>query len=181
MWHLGTIKKSCLRKTWEYYYFIRLINSPYEVNNTKVVVNIGDIHFTYIYYYFSIISPCFGKGKDFSNNSDIQHLHENGNESYVLLMGFILCFETLSCYSTQLFKKCFTCSSVTACILDSRWCNNSCRTYKELGQGYFYYSIRKKIPSILIYLQPTPQKCYHKKKYTYLNLVYSICPRVNIY
>ena len=106
MWHLGTIKKSCLRKTWEYYYF-------------------------------SIISPCFSKGKDFSDNSDIQHLHENGNESHVLLMEFILCFKKLSCYSTQPFKKCFTCSSVAVFILDSRWCNNSCRTYKELGQGYF--------------------------------------------
>ena len=97
------------------------------------------------------------------------------------LNGFILCFEKLSCYSTQLFKKCFTCSSIAACILDSRWCNNSCCTYKELGQGYFYYSIRKKAPSLLIYLQPTPKKCYHKKNHAYLNLVYSICPRVNIH
>ena len=29
--------------------------------------------------------------------------------------------------------KCFICSGVG--ILDSLWCNNSCRAYQELGQG----------------------------------------------
>ena len=32
--------------------------------------------------------------------------------------------------------KCFICSRVA--ILDSPWCNNSCRGYQELGQGDFY-------------------------------------------
>ena len=77
------------------------------------------------------------------------------------------------------FLKCFICSK--AGITYSPWCNNSCRAYKELGQGDFYYSIRKKLYSPSIYLQPTRKKCYHKKNHAYLNIVYSICHRVNIY
>ena len=91
-------------------------------------------------------------------------------------MVFMLCLEKLPCYS---ILKRFICSRVG--ILDSPWCNNSCRAYRELGQGDFYYSIRKKLPCPSIYLQPGQKRYYGKKNHAYLNLVYSNCHRVNIY
>ena len=60
---------------------------------------------------FSIISPCFGKAKIFSDNSNLQTWltfsvsMKTANESYVFLMGFILCLETLSCFITLGFFK----------------------------------------------------------------------------
>ena len=75
--------------------------------------------------------------------------------------------------------KCFIYSRVG--ILDSPWCNNPCRAYKELGQGDFYSSNQEKVPILLIYLLPTHKKYNHKKNHTYLNLDYSLCHKVDIY
>ena len=98
---------------------------------------------------FSIISPSFNRSKTFSDNSNLQAQltfnvsMKTVNESYMFLMEFILCL------------KCFICSRVG--ILDSPRCNKSCCTYKELGEGNFCYSIRKKLsfPSLqFIYKLP---------------------------
>ena len=75
--------------------------------------------------------------------------------------------------------QCFTYSRVG--ILDSLWCDNPCRIYQALVQGDFYSFDQEKFPFLLIYLLPTHKKCNHKKNHTYLNLVYSIVQRVNIY
>ena len=40
-------------------------------------------------------------------------------------------------------------------ISDSPWCNNSCRTYQELGQGDFYSFGQENVPFLLIYLLPS--------------------------
>ena len=74
--------------------------------------------------------------------------------------------------------KCFIYSRVG--ILGSPWCKNSCRAYQELSQVDFYSFDQEKVPFLLIYLLPTHKKCNHKKNHTYLNLVYSICHRVDI-
>ena len=97
------------------------------------------------------------------------------NEWYVFLMGFIFCLGKLSCCSTRLFKKCFICSRVG--ILDSPWCNNCCHPYKELGQGGFYYSIRKKLPLQFIYNQL--KKMLPRKKIMLISI--SSIAWVNIY
>ena len=52
-------------------------------------------------------------------------------------------------------------------ILDFPW-NNSCR---ELGQGDFYSLDQEKVPFL----------CNCKKNHAYLNLVYNICHKVDIY
>ena len=59
--------------------------------------------------------------------------------------------------------KCFICSRVG--ILNSPWWNS-------------YSFDQEKVPFLLIYLLPTK---YNKKNHTYLNLVYSICHRVELY
>ena len=73
------------------------------------------------------------------------------------------------------FLKCFIWNRIG--MLDSLWCNNSYLAYKELGQGNFY----EEAPFTLSHLHSTAEKCNHKENNAYLNLVYSICHRVNIY
>ena len=58
--------------------------------------------------------------------------------------------------------KCFIYNGVG--ILDSPWCNNSCRAYKELGQGEFYSFDQEKVPFLSIYLLPTHRKSYPQGK-----------------
>ena len=91
---------------------------------------------------------------------------------YTLFKNTFLLFPTA-------LLKCFIYSRVGT--LDSPWCNNSCRTYQELGQGDFYSFDQEKVPFLLICLLSTQKKCNHKKNHTYFNLVYSICHRVDIY
>ena len=75
--------------------------------------------------------------------------------------------------------KCFIYSRVG--ILDPPWCNNSCHAYQELGQGDFYSFDQKKVPLFLIYSLPTHKKSNQKENHAYLNLLYSICYREDIY
>ena len=96
------------------------------------------------------------------------------NKLYVLLTGFILCLKkTFLLFHTALLKY-FIYNRVG--ILEFPWCNNSSRAYQQLGQGDFYSSDQEKVPFLLIYLLLT-----HKKNDAYLNLVYSIGHRVDIY
>ena len=55
------------------------------------------------------------------------------------------------------------------------------RAYQELVQGDFYSFDQEIVFFLLIYLLPTQKKCNGRKNHTYLNLVYSICQRVDIY
>ena len=86
--------------------------------------------------------------------------------------------KTFLLFNTALLK-CFIYSRVA--ILDSPWSNNPCCAYQELGQGDFYSLEQEKVPFLLIYLLPTHKNCNHKKNHIYLNLIYSICHRVDIY
>ena len=97
----------------------------------------------------------------------------------MFLKGFILCLKkTFLLFHTALLK-CFIYSRVG--VLDSPWCNNPCSAYQELGQGDFYSFDQEKVTFLLIYSLHTHKKCNQKKNHTYLNLVYSICHRVDIY
>ena len=87
-------------------------------------------------------------------------------------------FLTSLLFHTALLKR-FIYSRVG--ILDSPWRNNPCCAYQELGQGDSYSFGQEKVPVLLIYLLPTHKKCNHKKNHNYLNLIYSICRRVDNY
>ena len=49
-------------------------------------------------------------------------------------------------------------------MLDTSWCNNSCRAYQELGQGDFYLFNQEKALFLLIYLLPTHKESVTTKK-----------------
>ena len=49
-------------------------------------------------------------------------------------------------------------------MLDTSWCNNSCRAYQELGQGDFYLFDQEKALFLLIYLLPTHKESVITKK-----------------
>ena len=135
---------------------------------------------------FSVIYSCLGKGKVFSDNSNLTNLvdipcqYENGKWSICASHGLYTLFrKTFLLFHTALIK-CFICSRVVG-ILNSTWCNNSCRVDQELGQGDFYNSIRKKFTSFqFIYYLFAKNKSNHKKNHAYLNLIFSICHRFHI-
>ena len=52
---------------------------------------------------------------------------------------------------------------------------------QRIRSRWFLLFSKEKVPFLLIYLLPTHKKCNHKKNHNYLNLVYSICHRVDIY
>ena len=92
--------------------------------------------------------------------------------------GLCFIFKKFLLFHTALLK-CFIYSRVG--ILDPPWCNNSCHAYQELGQGDFYSFDQKKVPLFLIYSLPTHKKSNQKENHAYLNLLYSICHREDIY
>ena len=96
----------------------------------------------------------------------------------LFLTGFIPCLKNVLAIPNALLK-CFIYSRVG--ILEFPWCNNPCRTYQELNLGDFYSFNQEKVPFLLIFLLPTHKKCNNKKNHTYLNLMYSMCHRVDIY
>ena len=124
----------------------------------------------------------FGKGKVFLKTltSQTQWLFNVSMKTInnVFLTRFILCLKKAFLFFQTALLKCFIYSRVRT--IDSPWCINSCRAYQESGQGNLYSFNQEKVP-FLIYLQPTHKKCNHKKNRDYLNLVYSICHRVDIY
>ena len=75
---------------------------------------------------------------------------------YFVLKTFLLSHTAL--------LRCFICSR--AGIWDPPWCNNSCRSYQELGQGNFYSFDPEKVWFLSIYLLPT-----HKKKFNHKNIM----------
>ena len=50
-------------------------------------------------------------------------------------------------------------------IIDSPWCNNSCRAYQECGQGSLYSFDQKKLFFLLSYVLPTPKKNLTTRKF----------------
>ena len=52
---------------------------------------------------------------------------------------------------------------------------------QRIRSRWFLLFNKEKVPFLLIYLLPTHKKCNHKKNHNYLNLIYSICRRVDNY
>ena len=85
------------------------------------------------------------------------------NDLCVLLTGFIFCLKNVLAIPHGFIKMFHLQQSR---ILDPPWCNNSCRTYQELGQGNFYSFDPEKVWFLSIYLLPT-----HKKKCNHENVM----------
>ena len=103
---------------------------------------------------------CLGKGKVFSENSnltnlvEIQRQHENGKRVTSV---------SDEVYTFSLKVLAIPHGRGRVYILDPPWCNNSCWAYQELSQGDFYSFDQEKVPFLSYkYYLPT-QKCNHKK------------------
>ena len=78
-------------------------------------------------------------------------------------------FLTFLLFVTVLLK-CFIYSRVG--ILDSPWCDNSCRTYQELGEGDFYSFNQRKVLILSIFYYVTKKNVTMRK--IMLTLIFSI-------
>ena len=65
-------------------------------------------------------------------------------------------------------------------ISDSPWCNNSYCVYQKLGQNDLDLFDQENVSFFSIYSLPIHKKCSHKKNHAYLNLVQSICHRMDL-
>ena len=101
------------------------------------------------------------------------------NEWYVFLTRFILSLEKTFLLFHMALLKCLICSRVG--ILDCPWVQQFLSRLPRIRFRWFLSFDQKKVYFLLIYWLLSAKKSNHKKYHAYLNLVYSICHRFDIY